>query len=403
MEGPAANLIFCRNNIMKILTVSASPYLLVRNGIMNAAIIESLAHDNEVSTASWHHDESFFLPEQGGVHWFEKDGREIASIYPIEPYTQGSGSLYELMKKVQPDVVISIGDYKETDFIWEIKAMLPNLFKWISVLAVDCLPINENHNKQLEYADHIVSINNFSDKYLRSCINAEISQVNFGPSDLFFEECEIERKLSFMTSCKNAQSTNLGAFIKAFSNTDAPAYLHTNLYDPGDYDIDLLIERYNASNVSLPDKYVSIKESISEEEMREVYSSHSFYIEPSVKGASCLSVLEAMACGCVPIGMNCGIFGEIVGLLEDDRLFVDYETYIGANEEEFSVISIEGLSERISELYEWAQKEPESFKILSNKSRKIASNYRQKHFTNYLKQIVHKATVSSTPIAVDTF
>lgn len=389
---------------MKILTVSASPYLLVRNGRINSAIIESLVDaGHEVYAAAWHHDESFFLPDQGGSHAYEKNGREIATIYPIEPYTQGSGSLYELMKKVHPDIVISIGDYKETDFIWEIKAMLPNLFKWVSVLTVDCLPINENHNNQLEYADIIISTSDFADKYLRSFINAEIAKINIGPSDIFFEEYKTDRNISFMTSCKNAQSTNLGAFIKAMSKTGAQGYLHTNLYDQGDYDIDLMIDRYGASNVFLPDKYVSIKESISDEEMREIYSSHSFYVEPSVKSATCLSMLEAMACGCIPIGINSGKCGEIIGKLNDNRLFVHYETYIGSNEEEFSVISIEGLSKSISELYEWAQKDPESFKILSNKSRKIALNYSQKHFTDSMKQIIEHIAVSSTPIAVDTF
>tara|TARA_B100001778_G_scaffold334404_1_gene345617 strand:+ start:11301 stop:12470 length:1170 start_codon:yes stop_codon:yes gene_type:complete len=389
---------------MKILTVSASPYLLVRNGRINAAMIESLVDErHQVSTAAWHHDEGFFLPEEGGAHWYEKDERKLAEVYPIEPHAQGSAPLYELMKKVQPDVVISIGDYKETDFIWEIKAMIPNLFKWIAVLTIDCLPINENHKQQLEYADYVVSTSDFGDEALRSFINAEIKQIDFGPSDVFFEESDTERSLSFMTSCKNAQSTNLGAFIKAMSDIDAEGYLHTNLYDPGDYDMDLLLDRYGASNVSLPSQYVSVKESISDEEMRDVYSSHTFYVEPSVKSASCLSMLEAMACGCIPIGMKFGRSKEIIEQLGDERLFVSHETYIGANEEEFSVISIEGLSRQMFELYEWAQQEPKALKNLSDKARQIASSYRQQDFLKSFNRIVGKTVSSATSIAVDTF
>lgn len=391
---------------MKILTVSASPYLLVRNGRMNAAVIEKLIEEgHEVSTASWHHDEGFFLPEEGGAHWYEKNGEKLAVIYPMEIGPQSSGTIYELMKKVQPDIVISIGDYKETDFIWEVKAMIPNLFKWISILTIDCLPINENHKQQLEYSDSIVSISDFGDKALKDLLNAEIIKINFGPDELFFEKNEIKRNISFMCSAKNAQASNIGAFIKSMSEVpEAKGYLHTNLYDPGDYDIDLLIDRYNASNVSLPDKYISVKESIPDEDMRDEYKSHCFFVETSVKGASCLSMLESMACGCIPIGIMSGRSGEILNHFNDPSfLSVDYENYIGANEEEFSVISMGGLSSRIAELNKWAIKEPDKLKALSEESAKIARLYSKNSFTNSVSDLVKRTKLSKTQIAVDSF
>lgn len=389
---------------MKILTVSASPYLLVRNGRINAAVIEELTKNgHEVSTASWHHDDGFFLPEDG-EHWFEKDEEKVAKIYPFEPHIQGSAALYELMKKVHPDIVITIGDYKETDFIWEIKAMVPNLFKWMAILTVDCLPINENHKQQLEYADHVIATSDFGYEALNSFINAEIEKIEFGPAEVFFGHSEIERSLSFMTSCKNAQSTNLAAFIKAIASVpEVKGYLHTNLYDPGDYDLDLLIERYKAENISLPDRYVSVKESISNEELRDVYSSYAFYVETSVKSATALSMLEAMACGCIPIGINSGKCGEILQQLGHDMLVVPHETYIGANEEEFCVISIEGLSRKIEEIYRWAKEEPKSYKKLSDKARLIASNYRQGSFVQAVSESVNKTISAASTIAVDTF
>ena len=281
--------------------------------------------------------------------------------------------------------------------------MIPNLFKWINILTTDCLPINEDYKQKLEYADFIVTISDFGDIALKSLVNTETKKINFGPSDIFFEHSDIERNISFMTSCKNAQSTNLGAFIKAMSKKDIEGYLHTNMYDPGDYNIDLLIDRYEVSNVSLPSHYVSVKESISDEEMRDIYLSHTFYIEPSVKSASCLSMLEAMACGCVPIGMNSGICGEIIKQLDDDKLFVPYETYIGANEEEFSIISIKGLSNKILEMNKLAKEKPEMLEKMSNKSRKIALSYRQNDFLTSFNKIVHKTLSSESFIIVDTF
>lgn len=391
---------------MKILTVSASPYLLVRNGRMNAALIKALKEaGHEVATAGWHHDEGFFLPEDGSTHWYEENGERICEIYPFEPEVQGSPTLYELMKKVQPDMVISIGDYKETSFIFEVKAMIPNMFKWMAVFAIDSLPINKYAKEQIEYADYVVSVNDFGDEALRDMLNVDIDKIEFGPKSVF--SGENEGSISFINTGKNAQASNVGAFIKAMgqnSESGPKGYLHTNLYDPGDYDLDLLIDNYGADNVELPDRFISVKEALSDEELAEEYCKHTFVVETSVKSASALAMLEAMACGCIPVGMNSGRVGEIISQFENaDLLTVPHEIYIGASEEEFSVISIEGLSNKIQELYKWAQEEPSRFQNMSEEARKIASSYSEEAFCEKMLRLIDRVSVAASKVAVDTF
>lgn len=389
---------------MRILTVSASPYLLVRNGRINASILQYLKDQgHEVFTAAWHHDEGYFMPEEG-AHWYEVDGERLCPIIPIDPRLEGSTTLYETMKKVHPDVVVTIGDYKDTSFVWEIKAMLPNLFKWVSLLSVDGLPINPNFTSQIEYADFTVCLNKPSFKEIQKISNIEAELLEFGADPKFFGENKSDGS-GFMCSCKNAQASNLGAFVKAVG--DAPGvrgYLHTNLYDPGEYDVDLLVERYGDGRVDLPDRYVSIKEAISDEELAEEYKRHAFFVDTSVKSACALSMLEAMACGCIPIGPNQGQVGEIIRRFNMfEFLEIPSEIYIGLNEEEFSVISIEGLSRKISELHTWASEHPDKYQQLSQVSQKISQSVSRDLFLSRLGEIVRQITGTASKIVVDTF
>ena len=403
---------------MKILTVSASPYLLVRNGRMNAAIIKKLRSEgHEVSTAAWHHDEGFFLPEEGGAHWYEINGENAAPIIPFEPQAQGSGALYEIMKQVHPDVVISIGDYKETDFIWDIKAMYPNLFKWIAVMCVDCLYVNEQHKSNIEYADKVISVNNFGMVTLNGLCNIDAEMIPFGiKQDVFTDEGRVKgENTTVLCSAKNAQASNVAAFISTMGqiqgllelteqDDELVGKLHTNLYDPGDYELELLIERYGAKNVSLPDKFVSVKDSISDEEMADEYRSADFFVDCSVKCATALGMLEAMACGCVPIGMDIGRVGEILREMpEEYRLVVPHETFIGAREEEFSVISIEGLRDVLLNIRERSKTDPAWLKAAQQAAKEISQKYAEEAFVDRLVGVIEEVKAVGDKIAVESF
>jgi len=403
---------------MKILTVSASPYLLVRNGRMNSAIIQKLKSDgHDVYTAAWHHDEGFFLPEEAGTHWFEKDDKKICQVFPIEPHIHGSSGLYELMKQVQPDMIISIGDYKETDFIWEVKAMYPNLFKWLAIFCIDCLYVNENHKSFLEYTDKVISVNEFGMANLSGMANLDIDFLPYGPNhDVFFGENKVNEKvMRVICSSHNAQSNNIAAFIKSMGQINSTlsingeedsiiGYLHTNLYDPGEYEIELLMERYGASNVMLPDKFVSVKDSISDEEMNEEYNKSHVFVDCSVKSATGLTMLEAMAAGCIPVGINSGRTAEIISQMpEEYQFFVPHETYIGNSEEEFSVISIEGLGKTLLEIKERVFSNPDSMAIATEAAQKISKKYDEKAFTDSISDIIIDVKKSKDEIAIESF
>jgi hypothetical protein len=175
---------------MNILTISASPYLLVRNGKINADIIKSLVNSgHQVSSAVWHHDESYFMPCTEGIHEYEENGKSICRLYPFTPKTdEASPVVYELMKTVHPEIVITIGDHKDTNFVSAIKSMYPNLFKWIAIYTTDCVGISKINKDAFEYADHVVTTTKFGFEQISSFANINGEFFPYGSSDEFY--CE---------------------------------------------------------------------------------------------------------------------------------------------------------------------------------------------------------------------
>lgn len=401
---------------MKILTVGASPYLLVRNGRMNSDVIRALkASGHEVCSAVWHHDEGYFLPDDMGVSWFENasTGEPIAQLYPFLPKTSSSdATLYEIMKKVQPQLVISIGDYKEVDFIYSIKAMYPQLFKWIAVFPVDTWPVNENHKDRIEYADYVISTSNFGWDQIRQLCNVQGEFLPYGPDPLKFVHSTRPRneRPVYLVSSQNSQAGNIPAFIQAMSNAKGQGGLnyegkiHTNLYDPGDYDLELLIHRHGAVNVHLPEYYCSIKDGPSDEEFASIVGSADFFVETSVKSATALSMLEAMRMGCVPIGMSAGRIGEILRLMpEEFRYSVDFEIFVGAHEEHMNVISVSSLTDRILRAKKELFDNPEYLEAASSAARAAAEQFSNQNFIDGLLAIANRVSFSTSPIALESF
>ena len=115
---------------MRILTISASPYLLSKLGRINSCLLKHFKNaGNEVSAACWYYDKSYFLADDDGKFYFDLEDR-VCQIHPIDyDVTKSVKQVYEIIKNFQPDVVLSIGDYFETDFIHAIKSIYPRLFK----------------------------------------------------------------------------------------------------------------------------------------------------------------------------------------------------------------------------------------------------------------------------------
>jgi glycosyltransferase involved in cell wall biosynthesis len=384
---------------MKILTIGASPYLLVRNGRIHADVINALKADgHEVSAAVWHHDEGYFMPSEEGIHAYEKDGKNVCQLYPFTPKTdEASPFVYELMKLVQPQVVITIGDYKDTNFLYAIKAMYPSLFKWIAIYTFDASGILRNNKDAFEYTDYVISTSEFGWNELSSFATVQGQFFPYGPDHSKFVSKGSHMDRRFMLcSARNAQSSNIPAFIEGVAKLPATSVIHTNLYDVGDYSLESLKERYKADGLFLPTYYCSIKEGLSDDGMAGIYNETKAIVDCSLKSATALSLLEGMACGCIPVGPAYGRVGEIISQMpEGFQYYVSYNTFIGQNEEEFAIISPADLGAVLSKIL--ALDIP-TLCELSAAASEISKKFSNTAFINNLRQVIE--TVSLTPLAL---
>ena len=149
---------------MKILTLGASPYLLVRDAKIHADIIDKLYSNNiQVTSVVWNHDTNYFIPDSDGKLYYESKGNYKIPLYAIDYRLQtASVQVYDLMKMVQPDIVVTIGSYEECSFLAAIKMMYPNIFKWISVYTSDTSSLLYNNKDAFEYVDYTIATSEMS-------------------------------------------------------------------------------------------------------------------------------------------------------------------------------------------------------------------------------------------------
>ncbi len=387
---------------MKILTIGASPYLIIRNGLINKVIIKhfkSLGH--EVSSAVWHHDEGYFLPTDEGQHFFEDNNVALCELFPFVPKSENCVSyIYEVMKVVQPDIVITIGDYKDTSFLFSIKAMYPSLFKWISICTFDSHSISNVYKEAFEYADLVVSTSKFGLREVTKFANCNAVFAPFGIYELYFDANK-DRKF-VLCSTRNAYSNNIGAFLEGTAGSGLEPRVHTNVYDPGEYNLNIIKNRYCPDFDCFSDEYCSIKDGFSFDKMLDIYNNSFIIAECSSKSATGLSVLEGMACGCIPVGPNFGRIGEIISELPKEfQFYISYNKFVSSNDEEIAIISSESLKDNIIKIKNNILNNKEIYTVLKKCCIEVASKFTSLLFLKNIEKLVEKVSKTDSCIALE--
>lgn len=397
---------------MKVLTVGMSPYLLVHIGKINKSLICGLKKDGHVvASAVWHHDSSYFLPNDNGEHEFEQNGEVICRLYPFANYPEKNApALYEIIKNFEPDVVISIGDYTDTDFIFSIKALMPNQFKWISILTIDSPPINEKRKEAFEFIDLAVVANKMALKEVKKISRVETRLIRFGPDHgIFYKDNDVikeEANLRVMSCSKNSQASSTAVFMKSIVEANKiyngiTGYLHTNVSDRGDYDLDLLMNRFEAGNcVFLPDKFVSLNDGISDKDLNSEYNKSDIIVDLSVRSSTGLTVLEGMSTGCIPLTVDIGANGEVVGLI-DKSLIISSNTYIGQFEEYYEIPSPEDFTKKLIKLYELKRDNKDFVENLIRRSVDVSNQFSEEKFVEGIKDVLKNISIIDRKVEVE--
>jgi glycosyltransferase involved in cell wall biosynthesis len=394
---------------MKILTISESPYLLTRNGRINRDVIYSLSQQHYVESLVYSHDPTYFLPSETGAHYLTRGEDRISRLHPFfgEKGAMPKFSL-DIMKLVQPNVVVTIGSYAETTDIWAVKAMYPHLFKWVAVLTEGGTVINEHYKEAVGYADFIVTTSQSARQAVKSLVPVPCEYLPYGPDTEVFKPLDdaIPEEFGFITSGKNKQTSNLGCLIRAIAKTPgSEAYIHTNVDDIGDYDFRLLLRRYGCEDrIGIPtQKFISVREGVADSFLNELYNRYHAVVDCSMQSATALTMLEAMATGCVPIGVDFGAVGEVVRRMPSEYQFlVPHNIFVGPREEEYAIASENDLAAVLEKVQKGYQASREWFAEGRKHALRVASFFSKDVFVKRLNTIVEGAIACEHAIVVDS-
>lgn len=315
---------------MKVLVIGLCPYLVTSRSKTMAVTMKYLyANGYQVAGAVWGHDETYFLPAEDGNLYYEFDGHKI----PITSFSRDGKEamvIYEIMKALKPDLVVTVGDYNDFSYMKAIKQLGEN-FKWLFLLMNYSAPIDEHSTELLDNVDGVLCSSEFGQKSIQDFCPTEICDFEYLGANRgnFYLRDEVDRedKFRIMASGKPSQVDNLPTIMEAVALVrssfgeidDIELYLHTSLYDPGDYNLEQISTRFDPKKefIKFPEKYVSLRDEMDTDELAIEMNRSDVFVSIPLVSASSMSVFDALACGCYPIMSDCGSNRNVAKLLEE--------------------------------------------------------------------------------------
>jgi len=322
---------------MKLMIIGPSPYLRSSNGKLVKHAIEHLVEErgHTVAVVAWDHDINYFTPDDTGPppRWYysfydhgEPRQKRDVPLFPILPRTDPTVLIYEIMKSVEPEAVITVGDPLLCHFMPALQ-QFGNEFAWIALFANWATPINEQLYDLLRLPDAILSTNKFTVE--------QIEKIGYSkPIDYCYVGYKSEEEMAehgsfdiiplLCSSSTNLQVDNTAAVMEvaSFLNMEIPEsklLLNANVHDRGGVDLGLVQARLDPDEKAIvfPDTFVSKYDQLPEDQFIAMLRKSDIYVDFSMCSSTGMGVFEAMSHGCYPILSDCGVHPEIAELLEE--------------------------------------------------------------------------------------
>lgn len=403
----------------KVLIVTSSPFNNTKLGRMCSQLMCYLRSKGMmVAVAAWDHDTSWYVEDEEGVCWYEYKNQKVGPVYTVFNVGEGASTkLYEVIKKLHIDTVVSIGDFNDIEHIYAVKSLEKDNIEWINILNNGSIPINDNRKEIISSIDYHILLNRDSVKeFERLGVSTEkYSHIRYG--SIFKNEPSKEMSDHFGIVCvaKNCNQSNLGCFIKAISkikseDKNIKIYLHTDLYDNGDYDIEYLIDRYGVKDIiELPEEFIGINDGISNEEFKKKIKNYDLIVDCSCQSTTGISVLDGMALGLIPLVSNVGILKEIHEKMYDYEhstynnlpYMINGTDFIASDEKEFYICDHEKLA--ISIYYFYLRWKEGSLNKESKTAQLISQEYDLQKFLENTFKIIKDFQLNNDNLVVETF
>ncbi len=237
------------------------------------------------------------------------------------------GSVMEIVRSVQPDVVVTLSNIWSAGYMEEITDETG--VKWVGYFPVDAGPLPAYFASVLERMDARVTTSSFSaDVFRRSYPHLDVRIIRHGVDAGIFRPgspADGKPRLrngdpAFVIGCvaRNQPRKGLPTLVKAFStfarsHPDAMLHLHTDPWDEEGWMLGELLSRHGVEDRTSFTQAMLRYESVDDEELRDIYRSFDVFALPTMGEGFGLPILEAMACG-VPVAATEGIaVSEMVG------------------------------------------------------------------------------------------
>jgi len=398
---------------MKVLTIGESPYLLSKSGKIHAEIIRELKQSgHEVNSAVWNFDITWFAADDKGRYFYEDDEEVICELHPFMPHPDQTGPhIYEVMKKFEADAIVSVTEHDDiaATALFAVCGLSPGKIKWVGIFLVEALPINEKFTDIFTVVDSAIFTTQEAYDAVKD-INKDLDcyYIPYGSDhSKFFDTSHpdggIGSALRTMSCSKNSQVSNTPALLLATGQIpDSTLYLNTNHSHVGEYDLEVLIRRYCPKNVILPDKFVSLNDGLTLEELNKEYNKADVIVDVSVRSATALSVKEGMLAGCIPVVTEVGALKEVVEKLPKEyRFFVRSNTYVGDHEKEYQIVSVDSLVEQLKKIKKIKNENIEEFEKIRCIVKETALEYGNKKLPKKVVELVEEKKKNHRTIGVD--
>lgn len=399
---------------MKIMTLGLSPYLYLSDGRIHSIVLEHLFRsEHSVAAIGVGHDTEYFLPKQNErgepVYYYEFDKYQIPLV-PFNMVKDPAIGVHEILKIFEPDIVITIGDLNNFPYMKAVKMFSENPIEWLAILSNHSYPINEHVVEILDDMDGVIctnrtSFNMISDLYKKD----QIKMSHIG-------SCKVNSKLvrtedfRIIVTAKNTQSDNIPMIMEVASGlrSDIPElqlYLHTNVHDRGDFDLNLLKSRFDPKDefIMFPDKYVSINEAYPEEDFQRELACSDVFISASGNAPTGMSAADAVACGCAPLLSNVGSHIDIAEVLakvspnfEKEDFLVTCIEIMTKGEVYTNICEPQSLRDGILNLYEKIKKGGHR-----TFSQEFVDSYDRRRFLCSVSEMVEAVKNSESTLCVD--
>ena len=324
---------------MKVLTLGLSPSLYISHGRIHAIIMEYLFKSGHaIASAAWGHDTNYFLPEEdgkGNSRFYHKFGEYKIPLMPIDMRNDPAIQTYKIIEHHKPDIVVSVGDICDVLFMKAVKMFVNTPFKWLAVLLNHAYPVNEKNIELIPDMDGVLcsykeSFELMSELYKKD----EISLSYVGCVDVHETERQPDT-FRIMTCGQNTSTDNVPLLMESVSQLakdmpDVQLYVHSNTFDAGEYDMQLLKERFDPENkhILFPSKYVSLIDGYPELEFRAELARSDVFVDISVSSSSSLAIFEAISCGCLPLMSDVGCHRDVADFLADSLPGFDRDDFL---------------------------------------------------------------------------